>query len=1386
MCFLRIGHKRSHPLSTVIAPGMVMHSSEHMHRYYRTFRLTVFVGIIAIGMIASRTARAQFHEPVPRAGDPSRPAWVRLLEADPANVRAVDSAFEAWHADRPFVRDEFTQYYKRFRRWREPFVDAEGRLRVPDAAGTVAEEQRLRAQRGGLSKSGGSGWTFLGPRTTRATGAENTTVTWQTNIYCLDQSLSDPDILYAGGETGGIWRSSDRGRTWMRVSAQLLHGSVRPVRIDPVQPSVVLAGTSGRLVRSTDAGATWTTIYVENELWTHDMVICSDDPRIICAATNKGLLRSTDAGTTWTRILATECWTVAAHPGDPRIIYTVRDSANSAVFCRSTDRGATFAPATSGWWQPAAEQAVYGVRITVSAAAPDRVYALVGASMPEPDLLHNYAGVFVSTDAGRTWRNTHPANAIGEPYSVPDHVNISAADGIDGLSQGFYDFAIIADPANPDQLVAGGTSWWRSTDAGASWKPLGGYVSGLPWAHPDMQWLSARAGELWICSDGGINYSTDFALTHDALMDGIGGSDFWGFDAGWNEDVFVGGRYHNGNTAFVEGYPDGRFLRMGGGEAATGYVHPDDNRRAYFSDIGGYILPRTIADAPIPFSVGLWPNESYYHAEFSGMTFDPRCSGIVYVGFGNGLWRSTDAGASYSLVRRFALGSDTNAVVEHVRIPRGDPSVLYVSLRSNRVWDGAIWRSDDGGNSWTACTPMPGTTGGQRRVVCMDAGGATGRDLWVGLRGGSAAANVFHSGDGGTTWTNLTTPVLAQARPSFLVHQIGTDGGIYLATAPGTVYYRNATMSDWVPYADGLPLSLSTRTLRPFYRDGKIRSGSDMGIWEAPLHEPSAPQAQISVDKVRSACARDTFYFADRSVLRYDAGSTWTWSFPGASHVSDVRSRAPRVVYARPGTYSVTLEVREGTKTSTQTLADFITVEAGGCDPDTVPGSAIVLGGNADPGLVEVPPLHLRTTTFTFSAWVKPDGVQPSYAAILSGNSVEINIDGDNELHYYWPPNGRWWIGSGLRIAPNQWSHVALVATPDSVTLYVNGWGWTSRHANDSVTFSAGMLLGNYNHWSSRYFKGLIDEVCLYDRALTRDEIRERLRLTRNNPRHPSPTDSGLVAYYQFNEADGRASDRVSTRHAQLVGSARRERSTAPIASGSSARRAVKGPGTIAFDSAGVVLTIGPTGADPAGDVVFSRLDGAPDAPPSTAPGGQRYWVGDNYGTHASFSPPAALRLEGFGPVTSDQSADPSVFSLYVRDANADGATWGAVRDRADSAAAGDEGRITFSTGNGITAFGQFAIAREGTPSAVRALDAPAPVQLRLFPTVVPAGQDVTLHASEAGPVGVLLCDTRGARVLQRSLQSGDRLSTAGLAAGAYVYWLQSGTRLRSGVLVLR
>ncbi len=149
--------------------------------------------------------------------------------------------------------------------------------------------------------------------------------------------------------------------------------------------------------------------------------------------------------------------------------------------------------------------------------------------------------------------------------------------------------------------------------------------------------MAATGSDAWLACDGGITYSTDFfASNYQVRQNGIIATEYWGFGQGWNEDIMVGGRYHNGNTAMADFYPAGKALRMGGAEAGTGYVLPGQTRAAVFSDLGnGWTLPETFNSySGGRFAFTKYPNEDDYGYNSSPLTTDPRYAKHIYLGEG--------------------------------------------------------------------------------------------------------------------------------------------------------------------------------------------------------------------------------------------------------------------------------------------------------------------------------------------------------------------------------------------------------------------------------------------------------------------------------------------------------------------------------------------------------------------------------------------------------------------------------------------------------------------------------------------------------------------------------------------------------------------------------
>lgn len=1330
--------------------------------------MIVRLTLIAFLWLVATFAFAQ-KKPAPVYIAPDAPAWMRMMQAENPDVFAIQKAWRDYHAERPFEKNTYTQYYKRWMHWARTRTGADGRLvQSLDIENWSLEFEHLENDQFSMPQDQGTsdkaaGWSWVGPSQTYHTDG-TTKVTWQTNIYAFDIAPSNPNVLYAGGETGGVWKTTDKGQNWTLLTRNILHGSFGAVKIHPGDPNTVFAATGGKIIKTTDGGSTWTNAYTETNLWVNELAISPANPNIILAAADQGLLVSTNGGASWSKKFTNQTWAVKFKPGDPTTAFAVRKNGNGSNFMQSTDSGATWSPSGAGWWTPGSGQAVTGAHIAVCPSNPDKLYAYLCGSGAT---LYGYIGVFVSNDAGATWANTHPTNAVGEPYSIPAHSNLMAHNGTTGFDQGFYDMAIIVNPANDQQLIAGGTSWFKSTDGGATWQPLGGYVGGLPWSHPDIQALAAHGSDLWIASDGGLNYSGNFGQTHEARMNGISGSDMWGFDSGWNDDLLVGGRYHNGNMAWHESFPPNSYYRMGGAEAPTGYVSPGPGLKTYHSDIGGYSLNGGLAGDVAYFPVGLFPNESYAYYANSEMVWHPQCWGIVFLGKDEKIWKSTDGGASFTVLHTFP-GTADNAVYD-IEIARSNPQVMYCTQ-----WDGtddAVWRSTDGGQTWSLCTPLPLPNNNDRVKLAV---GAENADvLWCAVTYGSNGRKIYKSTDGGQSWINLTTTLLNGVRITNLMAQYGTDGGIYLGTDRG-VFYRNNSHADWQPYSEGLPLSAETNRLKPFYRDGKIRNGCwGFGVWEAPLFEPSAVLPQAMADKLDSGCARDTFFFDDYSVVNH-AGASWTWVFPGATFVSGENTRTPKAVFGKPGEYTaqMTLQTPQGI------FRDTLLLRVGnGCDRDSFPGMALQLDGSGD-NAVATDPLRLNSDTVTITTWIKRLGAQDGRAGIVfcrsSNTTAGIGFDGDR-LSYHWNDAG-WWWNSSLTVPQNEWVHVALVVEPTRVTMYLNGRPAVDNSARGPEEFDGPLTIGEDPNGGGRFFNGLVDEVCVYRRALSQAEIREQMHLVKLDP-----NDASLRAYYQFNEPGGQVLDRSGTRHLGLNGGAKRTASTLAVGPGFSARRNLTAPGTYYFgENVGFECSTAQAGVQPGGEVCATRINLSPDAAPDADPLSRGYWVVRNYGPNAMFAPLREMRFYRIGRVPLTTSA--SEYKLWSRPAHGEGNTW-QQEDSGDHRKFGSNGSVIFSDGLPVDVFGQFVVSKpvpnfQQAPVEDRETKPAQGIRHQVYPNPVAADGLLHVQFDQPGTAVFRLFDEKGRAILVEKFEGQTQVRLNGLSAGVYAYSIEGGVAM--------
>ena len=1315
-------------------------------------------------------------------GSPEIPAWAQLMYAANPNVRQIDSAYRAYYTAHPFEKNTHTQNYKHWRRQAEPYLNAAGQVEWPSLEAQQQDEKRYRQllQSHPPQRQAGS-WSNLGPFETYNQGTAQFKVSWQANAYTLDVAKTNPDILYCGTESGGIFRSDNQGLLWRHISANTMMATVRIVRISPNDADIAYAGDWDRLYRTTDGGNTWELLLETAGLGVNGIAISPADEQQLIVAGQKGLWRSDDSGQSWQQLFNNPVYDIEFKPDDPQVLYLVRGNTaqKRCEFLKSIDGGQSWTIKDAGWYLPPNPNysglADGGAKLAVSPLSPNLIVAgLIGNSKAGDD---GYLGLWKSLDGGETWGLQGPH--VGGPYEYSggpgSHKNIMINEGGGGPYQGFYDFVLAISPFNPQIIYIGGVSLYKSTNGGNSFNVIGGY-QGNTWIHPDMQEIAVSPNGVWLATDGGIDFTANEFITVESRKNGITASEFWGFGSGWNEDLLVGGRYHNGNTALRPSFPAGTALRLGGAEAPTGYVNPGRGI-AYFSDISSQAVPHSIdgAVASLP-SLQFYPLESYFAAHSSKLEFDPRCYNHLYLGLDHQLWKSEDGGASFSAIGTF--GNEPGRPVLQFEISRSNPHFIYVYQRTS-FYGATLWHTQDGGQSWQQRAFPNGVS--SQRAGGMALNPENENELWVSFAHNyNDGAKVFRTIDGGQSWANLTTPTLNGHVIHTIFYQAGTDGAVYLGTDKA-VFYRDNSMTDWSLYNDGLPMRTNANTLRPYYRENKLRLATyGNGIWETELAVPSSPLAQPTVDKLWAGCARDTFYFDDYSVLRH-AGASWAWSIsPAPAYVSALDVRNPKVVFGIEGSYTVGLTVTDAAgQSDSRTIENMVMVEA--CRPDTIPGLALSLQQSGDYATVEGLPINGNELTIT--AWIKPQGIQDEYTGIAitsSGPAAGFNFRPEMELGYHWP-GGAWWWSSGLKAPADEWSYVAMVVRPNGIELYLNGKSALHSFNAEPVDFSAlATYLGSYRGWESRNFRGLIDEVRFYQRALTTEEIRLRRHLT-SQP----DTDEGLAAYFQFNESQGPALNKLGNQHALPSGFAGRSLSTAPLGSGNSQQLLLQAPGTYNFSQTGLSLAFAPGAVLPNGPVVATRLQVPPDFLPgqeALPPSG--YWIINNYGMNSGWGPLQSLRLSGL-PIPVGAENQTAAFTLLHRPDNGEGDHWiSAITGATEAVPGPTDGQLAFSTNNNDLTSGQLLILQSdlvgmATPSL--------PSRYLVYPNPVSAGQELHVATNQTGPYVFELFDSGGKLLLQANMEGPARLQLpADLPAGLYTYRAKGERFMSAGKIIYR
>lgn len=850
---------------------------------------TLHLLISAIFLSLTISLKAQNDEGLKKTNVHQDTRWYELMTSDKPNYFEVITAFETYFQSHPHVKSIEELEYKRWLREIGSNFDAEGNIfqgpNNPDESMLHVAKKSARMEE--------ANWKVIGPTEIDWVAPMGSSFTSQGVIRSVTQDPEDPDKIFLGSVSAGIWLSMDNGNSWKNVGTDLLFDQVKGIGVAPSNTNIVYAATNSGPVKSTDGGLNWSYTGL-NESGSYPaghnpfaMLVNPDDAENAVFASSKGLWITRNGGESWTKKLSDHIWDAAFHPDSSNLLYASAGRGTSNYFMRSDDGGETWTTINSGY----SGSNVKRLCIAVSPAVPDHVYLYAA------DANDDRGYIYKSVNAGLEFSKILTPNML--PYDQ---------DGAeDGLGQATWDMDLAVSDTDPNFILAGGIFVWKSLNGGETWSAIdpGHPQSSDHWYHWDNQGLEIYGDKAWMVNDGGVFLSTDHIATTTNKSFGISAQEIWGFDQGWKSDIMAIGLYHGPvqirddslyNGWYIAPGADAGTVQVNKGDDSYIYAHPWDDVKITRSK-DRMVAPQSVPlSAKLPFYI--YPIEiadhSYYNTFY---TIDEK-----------ELKKTSNNAKSWISMYEFP------ASLRRITTSYSNHNVVYV-MESYKE----LWKTTDGGISWEKVTP-PTDISSNRSFsnICID--GENENIIWASMGGKQDYVKVIKSLDGGKNWSDYSTGLPSFAVNS-IVNQIGTDGGVYAATDAG-IYYRNNLMGSWTLYSDGLPAATRVHFIRINYAKEKIRIGSLRGVWEGDLYEKSALLVRPIVEK-KGVEVGGSLQFFDHSTSLENA--SYLWTFPGGTPETSTEEN-PLVSYSEQGTFDVSLQLSDERGTQTHTVEDYIVV----------------------------------------------------------------------------------------------------------------------------------------------------------------------------------------------------------------------------------------------------------------------------------------------------------------------------------------------------------------------------------------------------------------------------------------------------------------------------
>lgn len=630
---------------------------------------------------------------------------------------------------------------------------------------------------------------------------------------------TQPLVYFAGFTGGGLWKSDDAGNNWRNISDCCFRmGSVGSIAVADNDPNVIYVGMGEHAIRgqssswgdgvykSTDAGRTWKRAGLENTRQISRVVIHPKNDDVVYVAAqgtrwapsaDRGIYRTMDGGKTWKLILhpsdSAGASELSMDPSNARILYAafwhgqrvpwqVRSGGTQGGIWKTSDAGETWTKLEGGL-----PKLMGKVGVSVSAANPDRVYAIVEADS---------GGLWRSDDAGKTWRLLSGDRLI--------------------RARAWYYTKVFADPRNADLVYVMNAPVLKSLDGGRTF-------SVLPAKHGDNHqlWINpldnnyiinANDGGATITTNGGRSWSTQDNQPTAQIYHVVTDQQFpyWVYGAQQDNSSIA---IPSATSGF--GIGPQRWFAAAGCETAHIAFDPKNPRYLYGGCYQG-IIEELDRETRFDRIIMAWPglglaeptNELKYRFNWTApILTSPHDRKVIYHA-GNVLFKSSDRGHTWVAISPDLTRDDPatqgfgGAPITNEGAGGEVYNTIYAVVESpheaGTIWvgtdDGLVQLTRDGGKAWANVTPKGLPPGQVNSIEVSPHDKGTAYIAFYRVKWNDNAPYIYKTADYGATWTKIVTGLPTDEAVRVVREGPRRKGLLYAGTETGA----------WVSFDDGM------------------------------------------------------------------------------------------------------------------------------------------------------------------------------------------------------------------------------------------------------------------------------------------------------------------------------------------------------------------------------------------------------------------------------------------------------------------------------------------------------------------------------------------------------------------------------------------------------